>query len=87
MSFVHDLRPYNKLIEQIKSDLHNTDKIIKTIINNYERFDETIYAETFESLRVEVDLLSDIYKSVYDQFDEYKIFSQSNQRNNRSLYR
>ena len=85
VTFVHDLRPYNKLIDQIKSDLHNTDNIIKTIINNYKRFDETGYAETFESLRVEVDLLSDTYKSVYDQFDEYKIFSPSNQRNKRSL--
>ena len=36
--------------------------------------DDTGYAETFESLCVEVDLLSDTYKCVYDQFDEYKVF-------------
>ena len=85
VTFVYGLRPYNKLIDQIKSDLHNTDNIIKTLINNYKSFDETGYAETFESLRVKEDLLSDTYKSVYDQFDEYKIFSPSNQRNKRSL--
>ena len=37
------------------------------------------------SLPVELDLLSDTYKYVYDQFDEYKVFSPSNQRNKRSL--
>ena len=52
---------------------------------NYKRFVETGYAETFESLHVEVDLLSDTYKTVHDQFDGYKVFSLSNQRNKRSL--
>ena len=41
--------------------------------------------ETFKSLRVEVDLLSDTYKSVYDNFDEYQTLSLKSQRVQRSL--
>ena len=33
-----------------------------------------------------LNLLSDTYKSVYDQIDEYIVFSPSNQRNKRSLF-
>ena len=41
--------------------------------------------ETFKSLRVEVDLLTDTYKSVYDNFDEYQTLSVKSQRVQRSL--
>lgn len=85
VTFVHDLRPYNKLINQIKTDLDNTGNIIKTITNRYSKWNLTGYAETFKSLSIEVDLLSDTYKSVYDTFDEYKIFSPNSQRNKRSV--
>ena len=53
--FVHDLRPFQKLINQIKNDLVCTDEIVKTITNFYERSHLTRYVETFKSLHIEVD--------------------------------
>ena len=85
VTFVHDLRPYNQFIDQIKNDLKYTDKIMKVITDNYRKSNLTGYTETFESLHVEVDLMTDTYKSIYDTFDEYKIFSPKSQRNKRSF--
>ena len=85
VTFVHDLRPFQNLIIQIKSDLARTDEIVKTINNFYKRSNLTGYVETFEILRVEIDLLADTYKSVYENFDEYQSFSVDSERSKRSL--
>ena len=37
VTFVYDLRPFQNLISQIKSDLAHTDEIVKTITNFYKR--------------------------------------------------
>ena len=68
--FVHDLRLFQNLISQIKNDLERTDEIVKTITNFYKRSNLTGYVETFERLHVEIDLLTDTYKSVYEYFDD-----------------
>ena len=73
------------MINQIKSDLVRTDKIVKTITNFYKRSNLTGYVETFECLHVEIDLLTDIYKSVYENFDEYQSLSVDSERGKRSL--
>ena len=62
VTFVHDFRPFQNLINQIKSDLARTDEIVKAITNFYKRSNLTGYVETFESLHVEIDLLTDTYK-------------------------
>ena len=85
VTFVHDLRPFQNLISQIKSDLARTDEIVKTITNFYKRSNLTGYVETFESLHVEIDLLTDTYKSVYENFDEYQSLSVDSERGKRSL--
>ena len=85
VTFIHDLRPFKNLINQIEVDLESTDEIIEAIIRNYKYSNLTGYMETFKSLRVEVDLLSDTYKSVYDNFDEYQTLSVKSQRDQRSL--
>ena len=85
VTFVHDLRPFQHLISQIKSDLARTDEIVKTITNFYKRSNLTGYVETFESLHVEIDLLTDTYKSVYENFDEYQSLSVDSERGKRSL--
>ena len=85
VTFVHDLRPFQKLINQIKNDLVHTDEIVKTITNFYESSNMTGYVETFKSLHVEVDLLTDTYNSVYDNFAEYQSLSDNGHRSQRSL--
>ena len=85
VTFVHDLRPFQKLINQIKNDLVHTDEIVKTITNFYESSNMTGYVETFKSLHIEVDLLTDTYNSVYDNFAEYQSLSVNGHRNQRSL--
>ena len=85
VTFVHDLRPFQKLINQIKNDLVHTDEIVKTIINFYESSNMTGYVETFKSLHIEVDLLTDTYNSVYDNFAEYQSLSVNGHRSQRSL--
>ena len=45
----------------------------------------TGYVETFKSLHIEVDLLTDTYNSVYDNFAEYQSLSVNGHRSQRSL--
>lgn len=85
ITFVHNLRPFKTLINQIKIDLERTDEIIKTIHNYYVESNLTGYVETFQSLNVEVDILTDVYRSVSDNFEEYQVLSMANQRKQRSL--
>ena len=85
VTFVHDLRPFRRLMSKINSDLGHTDEIIRVITNFYQRSNLTGYVETFESLHVEIDMLTDTYTSIYDSFGEYKDLSLSNQRYKRSL--
>ena len=85
VTFVHDLRPFQTLIRQIEIDLKHTVEIMSTITSYYKSSNLTRYLETFESLHVEIDLLTDMYKSVFDNFDEYQSLSVDNQRSQRSL--
>ena len=85
VTFVHDLRPFQRMINQIKNDLVHTDEIVKTITNFYESSNMTGYVETFKSLHIEVDLLTDTYNSVYDNFAEYQSLSVNGHRSQRSL--
>ena len=85
VTFVHDLKPFKTLINQIKSDLTRTDEIIRYRTNFYRNTNRTGYEETFRSLHVEVDILTDTYNSIYDSFDDFQSLSVDNQRNKRSL--
>ena len=85
VTFVHDLRPFKHLITQIQNDLIRTDEIVKVITGFYRRSNLTGYVETFLSLHVEVDLLTDTYKSVYENFNEYQTLSENKQKYKRSL--
>ena len=60
VTFVHDLRPFEKLINQIKSDLVHTDENVKTITNYYAHSIMTDCVETFKSLHIEVDFMTEI---------------------------
>lgn len=85
VTFVHDLKPFKTLINQIKSDLTRTDEIMRYRTNFYRNTNRTGYEETFMSLHVEVDILTDTYNSIYDSFDDFQSLSVDNQRNKRSL--
>lgn len=85
VTFVHDLKPFQNLINEISNDLVRTNEIVVAITNFYKSSNLTGYVETFKSLHVEIDLLTDTYKSVYDNFDEYRTLSSSDPRNKRSL--
>ena len=50
LTFVHDLRPFQRLISKINSDLGHTDEIIWVITDFYQRSNLTGYVETFESI-------------------------------------
>lgn len=56
VTFVHDLKPFKTLINQIKSDLTRTDEIMRYRTNFYRNTNRTGYEETFRSLHVEVDI-------------------------------
>ena len=83
VTFVHDLRPFQHLINQIQSDLKSTDEIIMAITKAYQGQNMTGNVETFKSLHVEVDLLTDEHTSIYNSFDDYQTMSYK--RNERSL--
>lgn len=84
VTFVHDLRPFENLINQISNDLHHTDSIVKTITDYYQSSNLTGYVETFKSLHIEIDILTETYTSLFDNFGEYEVLSQT-QRSQRSL--
>ena len=85
VTFVHDLRPFQNLVNQIKHDLVHTDEIVKTITNFYESSNMTGFVETFKTLHIEVDLLTETYNSIYDNFAEYQSISMYVDRGQRSL--
>ena len=85
VNFVHDLRPFTNLINQISNDLSLTNEIIGVITKSYRTSIMTGYLETFKSLHVEVSLLTDTYMSVFDNFEEYKALSMSMTRHKRSI--
>ena len=72
VTFVHDLRPFQHLINQVQSDLKSTNDIISAITKVYKSQNMTGYVETFKSLHVEVDILTDENMSIYNNFDEYQ---------------
>ena len=53
------------MVAQIKSDCTGTDETIGTITNYYLRSNLTGYVEAFQSLHIEVNLLTDSYDSVF----------------------
>ena len=85
VTFVHDLRPFTNLINLISNDLSFTDEIIGVITKSYRTSNMTGYLATFESLHVEVSLLTDTYMSVFDSFQEYKALSMNTTMHERSI--
>ena len=51
------------------------EEILKAITNFYERSNLTGYAETFRSLHIKANLLTDTYMSVFYSFEEYQTLS------------
>ena len=85
VTFVHDSKPFSNLISKIKNDLAHVEEILKAITDFYERSNLTGYVETFKSLHIEVDLLTDTYMSVFDSFEEYQTLSVDQNRSQRSI--
>lgn len=83
VTFVHDLRPFQGLISKIKHDLGHTNEIISVIKNDYSKSKLLGYAETFTSLQLEVDFLTDTYQAIYNTFENYQILHSN--RGKRSL--
>ena len=68
MTFVHDLKPYQILINKIRLDVDRTNEIAHVVKNGYNKAKLTALIcthVTFESVKLEVDLLSDTCHSVY----------------------
>ena len=83
VTFVHDLEPYQKLINKIRADVDRTNEIVHVVKNDYHKSKLIAYAETFKSLQLEVDLLSDTYQSIYKTFQNYQVLNTD--RSKRSL--
>ena len=83
VTFVHDLEPYQKLINKIRADVDRTNEIVHVVKNDYHKSKLRAYAETFKSLQLEVDLLSDTYQSIYKTFENYQVLNTD--RSKRSL--
>ena len=78
-----DPKPYQNLINKIKLDVDRTKEIVHVVKNDYNKANLTVYAETFRSLQLEVDLLTDTYQSVYEAFENYHVLNKD--RNKRAL--
>lgn len=85
VTFVHDLKPYQGLINKIKGDIDSTKGIVQTIQYDYDKVKLNEYAETFKSLKIEADLLSDTYQSIYRTFEDYKVLHKGNDKSKRSV--
>lgn len=72
VTFVHDLKPFQGLVNKIKDEIESTSKILHAIAYNYDKRELIEYVETFKSLQIEVDLLTDTYQSIYKTFEDYK---------------
>ena len=70
---MHGLKPFQGLVNKIKDDIGSTSKILDTIAHDYDRKDLIEYVETFKSLQIEVDLLTETYQSIYKTFEDYKV--------------
>ena len=63
----------------------HVEEILKAKTNFYERSNLTGYVETFRSLHIEPDLLTNTYMSVIYSFEEYQTLSVDKNRSQRSI--
>lgn len=71
VTFVHDLKPFQGLVNKIRDDIEGTSEILRTIAYDYDKKGLIEYVETFKSLQIEADLLTDTYQSIYKTFEDY----------------
>ena len=72
VTLVHDLKPFQCLVNKIKNDIESTSKIVHAAAYNYNKRELIEYVETFKNLQIEVDLLTDTYQSILKTFEDYK---------------
>ena len=85
VTFVHDLKPFQGLVNKIKNDIESTSKILHAVAYNYNKRELIEYVETFKSLQIEVDLLTDTYQSIYKTFEDYKTLHKDSKRVKHSI--
>lgn len=85
VTFVHDLKPFQGLVNKIKNDIESTSKILHAVAYNYNKRELIEYVETFKSLQIEVDLLTDTYQSIYKTFEDYKTLHKDSGRVKHSI--
>ena len=85
ITFVHDLKPFQGLVNKIKNDIESTSKILHAVAYNYNKRELIEYVETFKSLQIEVDLLTDTYQSIYKTFEDYKTLHKDSGRVKHSI--
>ena len=85
VTFVQHLKPFKGLVNKIKNDIESTSKILHAVAYNYNKRELIEYVETFKSLQIEVDLLTDTYQSIYKTFEDYKTLHKDSGRVKHSI--
>jgi len=83
ITFVHDLTPYTEFIDKVHENTNKIRNVMTEVIDQFSDQNIKSYVETFKSLEIEIQLLTETYKSVQQTFDQYT--SLIVKRNKRSL--
>ena len=75
VTFVHDIEPYQKLINKIRAHVDCTNVIVHVVKNDYYKSKLIVYAETFESLQLKFDVLSYTNQSIYKTFENHQVLN------------
>lgn len=80
VSFVTDLKPFEKFIERLSQDLVTTAGLAQQVIKRYDGSGKENFMNTFTSLRNEFRLLTETHKYLRDTFMDYKSLHNKNKR-------
>ncbi len=72
LTFVHDLIPYKLFIDTIGKDLNEIRGTIKVLQGQYKRNNLTGYEYTVSSLSLEVDMVTDMFVGLKDNFEDLR---------------
>lgn len=70
-TFVHDLAPFEHLVNKINNDIIETQTIINTILQTYQTPTDINFANTLKDVKFEMNMLMDSYDAIQNNFIQY----------------